>query len=176
MEKLTKLFMNIKKQQEWLSQQKGRKLVHTNGIKYRFEKSFNDYNYEFVYFNKGKKELNQIRQQIQDEDIEFVCSNSTWCLFRKDSSKGDIHVYIDNYDKYKILMKKYDEYMALGACYMCLGSTQVAISTTGPHLFGLTSVLFYLCSILFFLYAARMKKYANDYDDGTYAIRRKKEK
>ena len=92
MKKVTKLFINIKNEQEWLAQQKGWKLVHSNGIRYTFEESFCEYNYEYIYFDKRKKELDDIRNQIIDSDIEFVSNTSTWALFRKDVAKGEIHV------------------------------------------------------------------------------------
>jgi hypothetical protein len=173
MKKVMKLFMNLKTEQDWLAQQKGWKLVYTNGLRYEFEECACEYNYEYIYFDKSKKELGDIRKQITDSDIEFVCNSSSWALFRKDVSKGDIQVYTDKYIKYKILMKKYNLYAALGVCYMCLGSSQIALASTVNSLFGLSSVLFYLCSSIFFMTSFYIKKYALDYDDGSYALRRK---
>ena len=45
----------MNKEQEWLAAQKGWKLTSINGISYVFEESNCDYTYEFVYFDKGKK-------------------------------------------------------------------------------------------------------------------------
>ncbi|MCM0648911.1 DUF2812 domain-containing protein [Clostridium swellfunianum] len=176
MKKITKLFTNIKAEETWLAQQKGWKLVYTNGIRYTFEESCCIYNYEYIYFDKSKKELDDIRKQIVDDDIEFVCNSSSWALFRKDAAKGQIHVYADNYLKYKILMKKYKSAMALGACYMCLGSSQVALASAVNSFFNLASPLFYLSSFMFFMAASSYKKYSLEYDDGSYAERMKKEK
>jgi hypothetical protein len=174
--KINKVFFDINKEQEWLAAQNGWKLVSTNGISYVFEKSEYDYTYEFVYFEKGKKELDAIINGIKDKDIEFVCHSSSRAVFRKNSSKGRIQVYTDNYDKYKMLTKKYSTYMSLGACYMGLGSSQIALSTTVNGLFSLSSALFYICSIFFFIAASSFSKYAKEYDDGTYAVRLKKDK
>jgi hypothetical protein len=161
--KKIKLFMNVKAEQNWLASQKGWKLVSTNGISYIFEKCSHDYNYEYVFFNKNKKELDNIIKQIEDSDIEFVCNSSSWALFRKRADKGEIHVYADNNLKYQILRKKYQSYTGLGACYMCLGSSQIALTTTVNSIFGLTSALFYLCSLIFFLYAYYISKYSLEY-------------
>jgi hypothetical protein len=176
MKKVTKLFTNIKTEENWLTLQKGWKLIYTNGIRYTFEECSCEYNYEYIYFDKSKKELEDIRKQIIDSDIEFVCNSSSWALFRKDAAKGEIHVYADNYLKYKILMKKYKSAMALGACYMCLGSSQIALGSAVNSLFGLSSALFYLSSFMFFIGASSFKKYSLEYDDGSYADRMKKEK
>jgi hypothetical protein len=176
MKKVTKVFFNIKKEQEWLSRQKGWKLIYTNGIRYTFEESYCNYNYEYIYFIKSKKEVVEIRTQIIDNDIEFVCNSSSWALFRKDSSKGEIHVFTDNYNKYKMLMNKYNTYTALAACYICLGSSQIALTSSVNGLFGFSSALFYLCSTFFFLGSSYFKKYALEYDDGTYANRMKRKK
>ncbi|MDF2613969.1 MAG: hypothetical protein K0S71_1755 [Clostridia bacterium] len=176
MRKITKLFINIKTEQDWLARQKGWKLVKTNGVRYIFEECSCEYNYEYIYFDKSKKELEGIRNQIIDRDIEFVCHSSSWALFRKNAAKGEIHVYADNYIKYKILMKKYNTYMALGACYLCLGSSQTAVASTVNGYFRLSSILFYLCSFLFFMTSYCFKKYSLEYDDGSYAGRMKKEK
>lgn len=173
---MTKFFTNIKAEENWLAQQKGWKLIYTNGIRYTFEESCCEYNYEYIYFDKSKKELDDIRKQIIDSDIEFVCNSSSWALFRKDAAKGQIHVYADNYLKYKILMKKYKSAMALGACYMCLGSSQVALASTVNNFFNLAAPLFYLSSFMFFMAASSYKKYSLEYDDGSYADRMKKEK
>ena len=80
MKKTTKLFANIKTEEDWLAQQKGWKLIYTNGIRYTFEESSCEYNYEYIYFDKSKKELDNIRKQIIDSDIEFVCNSSSWAL------------------------------------------------------------------------------------------------
>lgn len=176
MRKKTKVFFDTNKEQEWLAAQKGWKLASTNGISYVFEKSDCDYTYEFVYYDKGKKELNDIVNQIKDKDIELVCTSSTRAVFIKDSSKGRIQVYADNYDKYKVLMKKHSSYISLGACYICLGSSQIALSTSVHGLFNLSSALFYLCSFFFFIAASSFNKYAKKYDDGTYIQRLKKDK
>lgn len=176
MKKVLKLFMNIKTEQNWLAQQKGWRLVYTNGLRYIFEECACEYNYEYIYFDKSKKELGDIRKQITDSDIEFVCNSSSWALFRKDVSKGDIQVYTDKYIKYKILMKKYNSYVALGVCYMSLGSSQAVLASTANSLFGLSSVLFYLCSSIFFIAASSFKKYSLEYDDRSYADRMKKGK
>jgi hypothetical protein len=176
MKKITKLFTNIKTEENWLTLQKGWKLIYTNGIRYTFEECSCEYNYEYIYFDKSKNELDDIRKQIIDSDIDFVCNSSSWALFRKDAAKGEIHVYADNYLKYKILMKKYKSFMALGACYMCLGSSQIALASAVNSLFRVSSALFYLSSLLFFIAASSYKKYSLEYDDGSYADRMKKEK
>jgi hypothetical protein len=173
MKKITKLFTNIRNEENWLNKQKGWKLIYTNGIRYTFEECSCEYNYEYIYFDKSKRELDNIRKQIIDSDIEFVCNSSTWALFRKDAAKGEIHVYADNYLKYKILMKKYNSSMALGVCYLCLGSSQIALASTVNSLFGLSSALFYLTSFMFFIAASSFKKYSLEYDDGSYADRMK---
>lgn len=177
MKKITKLFANIKAEENWLALQKGWKLIYTNGIRYTFEECSCEYNYEYIFFDKSKKELDDIRKQITDSDIEFVCNSSIWALFRKDAAKGEIHVYADNYLKYKILVKKYKSTMALGVCYMCLGSFQLALeSSTVNSFFRLSSALFYLASIMFFMAASSYKKYSLECDDGSYADRMKKDK
>lgn len=176
MKKVIKFFGNIKKEEDWLGQQKGWKLIHTNGIKYTFEESSTDYNYEYIYFYKSVKELDEIRRQILDNDIEFVCNTSSWALFRKDATKGEIHVYTDDFYKYKALMNKYSSYISLGACYMCLGSSQVALASTTNSWFGISSSLFYLCSAIFFIASSSYKKYASECNDGTYAKRLKRER
>jgi hypothetical protein len=176
MKKLTKLFTNIKTEENWLALQKGWRLIYTNGIRYTFEECSYEYNYEYIFFDKSKKELDDIRKQIIDNDIEFVCNSSSWALFRKDASKGEIHVYADKYHKYKILMKKYKSCMALGACYMCLGSSQIALASAVNSFFALSSPLFYLSSFMFFMAASSYKKYSLEYEDGSYADRMKKEK
>ena len=71
MKKTTKLFANIKTEEDWLAQQKGWKLIYTNGIRYTFEESSCEYNYEYIYFDKSKKELDNIRKQIIDIDKPF---------------------------------------------------------------------------------------------------------
>lgn len=163
MRKVTKVFLDIKKEQDWLASQKGWKLINKRGLKYMFEKSDNDYVYEYVFFEKRKKELPAIKNQIQDKSIEFVCSSSSWALFRKDASKGSIQVYMDNQQKYKALMKKYSVYISLGACYMALGSSQLALSTAINSYFGFSAALFFFCSSLFFFASSYYKKYAKEY-------------
>jgi Protein of unknown function (DUF2812) len=163
--KKTKIFFYMKNEEIWLNQQRGWKLVHTNGLRYTFEESSREYRYEYIYFNKSKKKLNDIKNQIIDPEIEYVCHSSTWALFRKEASKGDISVFADGHEKYKILMNKSRTTMLLGACYMCLGSSQLAISATGNRMFGISSVLFYFASMIFFLQAASVKKYALVYKD-----------
>jgi len=174
--KKIKLFMDVKAEQDWLSMQRGWKLVNTNGIRYLFEECTYKYNYEYIFFDKSKKELPDIRKQIIDNDIEFVCNSSYWALFRKDASKGEIHVYTDNYKQYKVLMKKHKTYMALGVCYLCLGASQIALSSTVNSYFGLLSVLFYICSSVFFITSSFIKKFSMEYDDGSCAERMKREK
>ena len=169
MRKVIKLFSDIRKEQEWLSEQVGWKLVKTNGIRYVFEQSDRRYNYEYIYFEKSKKELGGIVRQIADPSIEFVCSTSSWALFRKDQQAGDIRVFVSPYDKYRMLMTKYNSYVALGACYLALGSSQIALSTTLNNLFSVSGALFYVCSFLFFATSGMFKKYAAQYDDGTFA-------
>jgi hypothetical protein len=169
MKKMVKLFVDIKKEQEWLADQAGWKLVKTNGIRYLFEETENQYAYEYVYFERSRKELNGIIAQIADTRTELVCSTSSWALFRKDCRDGDIRVFASPYDKYRMLMVKYNSLIALGACYMGLGSTQIALSNTLNYLFGIAGSLFFLCSALFFLNAHVLKKYAGEYDDGTFA-------
>lgn len=163
MNKVTKIFFDIKKEQQWLASQKGWKLIKTNGLSYTFEKSDIDYVYEYAFFEKSKKELKSIKDQIQDESIEFVCNSREWALFRKDASKGDIQVYADNQIKFKALMKKYNVYISLGACYMALGSSQLALSTTLNSNFGFSAALFFFCSSLFFFASSFYKKYAKEY-------------
>ncbi len=175
MRTIIKLFVNIKKEENWLAHQKGWRLVYTDGIRYKFEESSCDYNYEYVYFIKSKKEVANIRKEIKDSDIEFVCNSSSWALFRKDASKGEMNVYTDQYLKYKILMKKYKSTMVLGVCYISLGTSQVALASSGNRLFGLSAALCYLTSATFFLAASSFKSYSSECDDGSYAERLKRE-
>ena len=106
MKKVIKLFSDTRAEQEWLSRQTGWKLVKTNGLRYVFEESENEYAYEYVYFEKSRKELGGILGQIADKDIELVCSSSSWALFRKDKSQGDIRVFANPYDKYRMPHEK----------------------------------------------------------------------
>ncbi len=175
MKKIIKLFMNVKKEQDWLSKQSGWKLVNTNGIRYIFEECTCNYNYEYIFFGKSKKELYDIRKQITDNEVEFVCNSSSWALFRKDVSKGEIHVYTDNFIHYKVLIKKYKSYIALGICYLCLGSAQSAVALNVEGYFGLSSALFYLGSSVFFITSSYIKQFSTEYDDGSYANRMKRE-
>ena len=175
MKKVFKLFFDIRKEQDWLAAQEGWKLVKTNGFRYVFEESENRYCYEYIYFEKSKKELGGIISQIADKSIELVCSTLEWALFRKDTQKGDIHVFAHPFEKYSMLMKKYDSYIALGVCYLCLVSSQIALSTTLNSLFYASGGLFFACSAMFFVVAGMIKKYAAEYDDGTYAARMKLE-
>lgn len=174
--KIIKMFFDIKKEQDWLAAQKGWKLVKTNGMSYEFEECGCDYVYEYVYFEKSKKELDGIINGISDRNIELVCNSGSWALFRKNAAEGGIRVFEDDYGKYRMLMKKHDSYMALGACYMCLGASQTALLAAMNGLFWASSFLFYVCSFIFFGAASSLKKYASDYDDGTYAARLKKDK
>lgn len=169
MKSVIKLFSNMKKEQEWLADQAGWKLVKTNGIRYIFEESDRRYYYEYIYFEKSKKELDGIIARIADPSIEYVCSTSAWALFRKDQSEGEIRVFANPYDKYRMLMTKYNSYVALGACYLALGSSQIALSMSLNNLFYVSGALFYVCSCLFFINSGMLKKYAAEYDDGTYA-------
>lgn len=175
MKKIIKLFINIKSEQDWLAKQKGLKLIKTNGLLYTFEESSCEYNYEYIYFEKSKKELLEIKNQITDKNIEFVCNSWTWALFRKDASKGDIQVYADNYSKYKILMNHYHTYLSLGACYLCIGLSQAALATRLNIFWWIVSLCFCLCSLLYFMTSSSFKKYALEYDDGTYSKKMKKE-
>lgn len=75
------LFFNIKKELEWMTAQKGWKLIKTNGICYTFEESENHYHYEYIYFEKSSKELDEIMKQITDKDVEFVCNTFSWAYF-----------------------------------------------------------------------------------------------
>ncbi|MCA0386594.1 MAG: DUF2812 domain-containing protein [Firmicutes bacterium] len=75
--KKTKIFFDMKNEEIWLNQQRGWKLVHTNGLRYTFEESSSEYRYEYIYFNKSKKELNDIKNQIIDPEIEYVCHSNT---------------------------------------------------------------------------------------------------
>ena len=120
--------------------------------------------------------MDDIRKQIIDSDIEFICNSSSWALFRKDTAKGSIHIYADNYLKYTILMKKYKSTKALGVCYMCLCTSQIALAFAVNSLFRLSSELLYLCSFMFFIAAYSFKKYSLEYDNGSYVDRTKKEK
>lgn len=176
MRKVIKCFLNIKNEQDWLTRQTGWKLVKTNGIFYTFEESNCEYNYEYIYFDKSKRELDDIIKNITDSNIEYICNSSLWALFRKDVKKGSIQVYSDNYIKFKVLMKKHSTYIALGACYLCLGSSQSALASVSNNLFGMSSVLFYFCAFIFFTYAYYLKKYASEYDDGSYTDKIKKDK
>ena len=176
MRKIIKLFSDIRKEQNWLSEQTGWKLVKTNGIRYIFEESDRQYNYEYIYFEKSKKELDGIIAQIIDQRIEFVCSTSTWALFRKDKSEGDIRVFANPYHKYRMLMTKYNSYVALGACYLALGSSQIALSMSLNNMFYASGTLFYVCSFIFFITSGMFKKYAAEYDEGTFAAIFKMEK
>lgn len=169
MRKVIKMFFNIRKEQEWLAEQVGWRLVKTNGIRYIFEESENRYAYEYVYFEKSKKELDGIIAQITDKSIEVVCSTSSWVLFRKDQREGDMQVFAIPYDKYRMLMVKYNSCLALGACYMGLGASQVALASSLNGLFGVSGALLFFCSSLFFINASILKKYAAEYDDGTFA-------
>jgi hypothetical protein len=176
MKKIFKIFFDATKELEWLSQQEGWKLVHTNGIQYIFVESDCNYNYEFVYFHKNRNEVSQIQEQIKDTDVEFVCHSSTWALFRKDAAKGEIHVLEDNYSNYKTLQRRYIIYVALGASYTGLATMQIALYTRFHGIYIALSVLFYFCSIMFYLSAIYYRKSAQIYDDGTYAQRMKNEK
>jgi len=169
MKKVIKLFFDIRREQEWLSDQIGWRLVKTNGIRYVFEESENEYAYEYVYFERSKKELGAIMAQTSDKSVELVCSTSAWALFSKDRREGDIRVFANPYDKYRMLMVKYNACLALGACYMGLGSSHIALSASLNSLFGIGGALFLLCGSLFFLNASVLKKYAAEYDDGTFA-------
>jgi len=169
MKKVFKIFFDIRKEQAWLADQVGWKLVKTNGIQYTFEQSESQYAYEYVYFEKSKKELDGVIARITDKSIELVCCTSAWALFRKDQCEGAIRVFANPYDKYRMLMIKYNAHLALGACYMGLGSSQVALSASLNGLFVVSGALFFLCSTLFFLNASVLKKYAAEYDDGTFA-------
>lgn len=173
--KKIKFFMNPQKEQEWLKAQKGFRLVTTNGMRYIFEETDKEYNYEYIYFVKTKYELETIKRKIIDEDVEFVCNTSSWALFRKDASKGELCVYLDKFEQYKSLMKKADTYFGLTACYICLGSSQMVLMNTTSHLFGFSSTLFYLVSILFSINAYGFRKCAETLDDGTFKERYKKE-
>ncbi len=175
MRTIVKLFINIKNEEKWLARQTGWKLVHTDGIRYKFEESTSEYNYEYIYFIKSKKELPELRKEITDSDIEFVCNSSSWALFRKDVSKSKMSVYTDQYLKYKILMRKYKSTMILGVCYISLGTSQVALASAGNTLFGLSAALCYLTSAIFFLVASSFKSYSIECDDGSYAERLKRE-
>jgi|GEM_PF-1250107 Protein of unknown function (DUF2812). len=176
MKKVIRLFSDVKAEQDWLSGQTGWKLTGTNGIRYIFEQSGNRYTYEYVYFEKSRKELDGIIGQITDGSVELVCSTFAWALFRKDKRAGDIRVFADPYDKYRMLMAKYNSYVALGACYLAIGSSQIALSTALNNLFYVSGGLFFVCSCLFFMTSGKFKKYAAEYDDGTYAQRMKLEK
>ena len=171
-----KFFIDVKKEEEWLANQKGCKLVHTNGIIYKFEECHGEYNYEYIFFEKSKNELEGIKKEIVDEDIEFVCNSSEWALFRKDKSKGSIQVFVDNFLKYNVLKKKYSTYQSLGACYLCIGSSQFMLHMTLNNLFAISATLFYLTSGLYFTSAYYLNKYALDCDDGSYEKRMKKNK
>jgi hypothetical protein len=176
MKKVYKIFFDATKEIEWLTQQKGWKLVHTNGIQYVFVESDCDYNYEFIYFRKNANELAQLTEQIKDSDIEFVCNTTTWALFRKDAAKGELHVLEDNYVNYKTLQKRYSTYLALGACYMGLATTQIVLSLRFHGLYIILSMMFYFCSLMFFLSAINNKRCSRMYDDGTYAEKLKRDK
>lgn len=176
MRKVIRLFSDIKAEQEWLSRQKGWRLVKTNGIRYIFEESESEYTYEYVYFEKSRKELSGLLEQITDEGVELVCSTYSSALFRKDKRGGDIRVFADPYEKYRMLMSKCNSYIALGACYLALGSSQIALSASLNNLFYASGAMFFICSFLFFGISGTLKKYAAEYDDGTFAARMKAEK
>ena len=169
MKKVIKIFVDIKKEEEWLTSQKGYKLVRTDRLIYKFKECHGEYNYEYIYFEKNKNDLEGIKKQIVDKDIEFVCNSSEWALFRKDKSKGSIQVLTDNFLKYKVLKKKYSTYQSLGVGCFCFG---FACRPIGMD--GISSGLFYLSSLLFFLVAYILNKYAVACDDGSYENRMKK--
>ncbi len=175
MKRVIKLFLDIKKEQEWLAAQEGWRLVKTNGFRYVFEESENRYTYEYVYFEKSRKELDGIIGRITDKSIELICSTSMWALFRKDQREGAIRIFANPYDKYRMLMKQYESHVALGACYLSLGSSQIALSAILNNLFYAAGGLFFICSFIFFMASGVIKKYAAEYDDGTYAQRMKQE-
>lgn len=175
MKKVIKFFFNLKTELEWLENQKGWMLVETNGIKYSFVESSHEHHYEYVYFEKSSRELDDIKNEITDRDIEFVCKSSSWALFRKDAGKGDICVYVDGYHRYKTLMEKSNTYLALGSCYLGIASSQIAIKSF-KGIFSLSAIGFYLAGVIFFLYAFMIRKYAKEKGEDTYAERMKKEK
>ncbi len=175
MKKVVKLFFDIQKEQDWLAAQEGWRLIKTNGFSYTFEESENRYYYEYIYFEKSRKEQDGIISRIADKSTVLVCGTREWALFRKDQREGDIHVFADPFEKYSMLIKKYESHMALGACYFCLGSSQITLSMTLNNLFYLSGGLFFLCGVMFFLVSSTIKKYADKYDDGTFAQRLKLE-
>lgn len=167
MKKVWKLFFDIKTEKNWLSNQVGWKLVHKSGLVYTFEESSLNYHYKYVFFEKNKNELNEIRNQITDKHIEFICT--TWCfaLFRKDASKGEIQVFQDNYTKYNTLMKKWFIcHIGSGVLTMCAGGLQTAVLIhTLNSLSGISAALFYFSSSMFFMAAYLLKKYALGLDE-----------
>ena len=74
-----------------------------------------------------------------------------------------------------MLMKKYREYAAPGACYAGIGCSRIAPGVFLNGLFGVAGVLSYGCSCVYFMTAAGAKKYAAQCDDGTFAARLKRE-
>lgn len=60
MKTLRRWFFNLADTEKWLQQQKGWKLVAVKGLFFIFEESDIEYQYEFVYFQKNKNELERI--------------------------------------------------------------------------------------------------------------------
>ncbi len=161
MKKVIKLFLNIRKELDWLEQRKGWKLIHTNGIRYTFVESDCDYNYEYVFFRKSKKELRLIRNQVKDCDIEFVCNSSTWAPFRKNAAKGPIRVLEEGSNHRKTLRKLHDDYIAFGLVFTTLALT--AFRSDRNYYYNIPQILYYICSFLFYLQAYAYKKYSKEY-------------
>lgn len=154
-----RLFLNVKSAESWLNSRSNFRLVYTNGVIFSFEESSISYNYEYVYFENGKNELTSIKEQIKDKDIELVCSNSSWALFRKDVSKGDIHIVSDE-EKKKRYEKKGSTYLSLGALYICIGASQITLASFLNDFFFLTSIICYVCGIALLAEGIFFRRYA----------------
>lgn len=163
MKKATKIFMDVRKELDWLAKQEGWKLIHTNGVRYTFVESDCNYIYEYIFFRKSKKELKSIRNQMTDSDIEYVCHSSTWALFRKDRAKGKIHVFQETSLHQKTLKKLYNDYMGLGVVYFTLAITQSSLKSDHNNFYIIPQILFYICSLIYYFQAYYYKKYSKEY-------------
>lgn len=163
MKKVFKIFLDIRKELDWLAQQKGWKLVHTYGARYTFVESDCDYNYEYIFFRKSKKELKIIKKYMTDSDIEFVCYSFTWALFRKDVAKGKIQVIDEKCIHYKTLKKLYNDSMSLGVVFFVLATTWTTIKSNHNYYYIVPQILYYISSALFYLHAFQYKKYSKEY-------------
>jgi len=110
MRRRLRIFFDISKKEQWFADQKGWKLIKTNGYIHTFEESSNEYNYEYIFFTNAADELTSIKMQMDDEYIEHVCDTHTSALFRKEKSKGELKVFSNDYVKCRMtksVQKKY---------------------------------------------------------------------